>query len=322
MRLPSLGVLGLALALVPLGGASAQDWPARPVTMVVPFPAGGNADVIARATAEALSSALGKQFIIENRAGAGGNIGGAAVAKAAPDGYTLLFTTPAPVVLNKFIYKSLRYEPARDLEPVVLVSKSPLIVTAKLGLPAKTMGELIDYAKQNPGKVTVGHPGNGTLGHITSELIQQISGAKMTNVPYRGSAPLMADLLGGQIDVAVDFMPTYVPMVEDRKISGLAVTTSQRTVQLPDVPTTQEAGLRGIEATAWYAIVTPTGTPRDVVDKVNRAVNGFLNSERGRTILMQNTMQPGGGSPEDLKSFIASETTKWGPVIEAAKISM
>lgn len=321
MRLPSLGLLGLALALVPLG-ACAQDWPARPVTMVVPFPAGGNADVIARAAAEALSSALGKQFIVENRAGAGGNIGGSAVAKAAPDGYTLLFTTPAPVVLNKFIYRSLSYEPARDLAPVVLVSKSPLIVTAKLGLPVKTMGELIDYAKRNPGKVTVGHPGNGTLGHITSELIQQISGAKMTNVPYRGSAPLMADLLGGQIDVAVDFMPTYVPMVEDRKISGLAVTTSQRTAQLPDVPTTQEAGLGGIEATAWYAIVTPTGTPRDVVDKVNRAVNGFLNSERGRTILMQNTMQPGGGSPEDLKGFIAGETAKWGPVIEAAKITM
>lgn len=320
MRLVSLGLLGLALALA--SGAVAQEWPARPVTMIVPFPAGGNADVIARATASALSESLGKQFVIENRAGAGGNIGGAAVAKATPDGYTLLFTTPAPVVLNKFIYKNLPYDPEQDFAPIALVAKSPLIVTAKLGFPVKTLGELIAYARQNPGKVNIGHPGNGTLGHITSELIQQFADAKMTNIPYRGSAPLMIDLVGGQIDVAMDFMPTYVPLVEERKIAALAVTTAQRTTQLPDVPTVQEAGMRGFEATAWYALVAPAGTPRDIVDKVNRTVNDFLKSEKGKTILERNTMQAGGGSPEDLKAFMGSEFTRWKPVIEAAKISM
>ena len=165
--------------------------------MIVPFPAGAAVDSLARAVANALSETLGKQFIVDNRTGAGGNIGGAAVAKAVADGYTLLFATPAPIALNKLMYKGLPYDSERDLTPVVLVAKSPLIVAAKLDFPAKTLAELIAYAKQNPGKVNVGHPGNGTLGHITSELIQQFAGVKMTNVPYRGSAPLTTDLLAG-----------------------------------------------------------------------------------------------------------------------------
>lgn len=322
MRRLAVGLFGFALALAPCRDAVAEEWPARPVTMIVPFPAGGPADIAARAVANALSETLGKQFVIDNRAGAGGNIGGAAVAKATADGYTLLFTTPAPAALNKFMYKSLPYDPERDLAPVVLVAKSPLIVTAKLDFPAKTLAELIAYAKENPGKVNVGHPGQGTLGHITSELIQQFTGVKMTNVPYRGTAPLTTDLLAGQIDVAMDFMPTYLPLVADHKIRALAVTTSQHSTQLPDVPTIQEAGYKGFEATAWYALVAPTGTPRDIVSKVNAAVNAFLQSDKGKSFLEQNTMQGVGGSPEDLKAFIAGELAKWGPVIEAAKISM
>ena len=220
------------------------------------------------------------------------------------------------------MYKSLPYDPERDFTAVALVAKSPLIITAKLDLPAKTLGDLIAYAKQNPGKVNVGHPGNGTLGHITSELVQQFSGVKMTNVPYRGTSPLTTDLLAAQIDVAMDFMPTYVPLVADHKIRALAVTTSQRTMQLPDVPTVQEAGYKGFEATAWYAVVAPASTPKDIVSKVNAAVNTFLASDKGKSFLEQNTMQEAGGSPEDLKTFIAGELAKWGPVIEAAKISM
>ena len=322
MRLLSLGLIGLAFALAPFQGAVAQAWPDRPVTMIVPFPAGGPADIAARTAAQALSDAFGKQFIVDNRAGAGGNIGGAAVAKAAADGYTLLFTTPSPVLLNKFMYKNQPYDTDTAFAPVVLFAKSPLIITAKLDFPAKTLGELIAYVKQNPGKVNIGHPGNGTLGHITSELIQQFAGVKMTNVPYRGTAPLTTDLLAGQIDVAMDFMPTYVPLVEDNRIRALAVTTAQRTTQLPNVPTVQEAGFKGFEATAWYAVVAPAGTPPDILSKVNGALNAYLKSEKGKTFLEQNTMQAGGGSPEDLKKFIADEGAKWGPVIDAAKISM
>jgi tripartite-type tricarboxylate transporter receptor subunit TctC len=322
MRLLSFGLFAVTLALAPCHRAVAHEWPDRPVTMIVPFPAGAAVDTLARAVASVLSENFGKPFIVDNRAGAGGNLGGAAVAKANADGYTLLFGTPAPIALNKLIYKGLAYDSERDFTPVALVAKSPLIVTATSDFPAKTLGELIAYARQNPGKVNVGHPGNGTLGHITSALIQQFAGVEMTNVPYRGSAPLITDLLSGQIDVAIDFMPTYVPQVADGKIRALAVTTSRRASQLPDVPTVQEAGFGSFEATAWYAIVAPTGTPRDIVIKLNSAVNAFLKSDKGKAVLDQNALQSVGGAPEDLKAFIADELSKWSPVIAAAKITM
>lgn len=326
MRALSFGLFGLALALVPAlasgPGVAAQEWPDHPVTLIVPFPAGSAVDTLARSVGQSLSESLGKQFIIDNRGGAGGNVGGAAVAKAAADGYTMLFGTPAPIALNKLMYKGLSYDSERDFTPVVLVAKSPLAIIARLDFPAKTLGELIAYAKQNPGKVNVGHPGIGTLGHITSALIQQFAGVEMTNVPYRGTAPLMTDLLSGQVDVAMDFMPTYVPLAEDHKIRALAVTTSQRAAQLPNVPTVQEAGFRGFEATAWYAIVAPTGTPPDIISKMNKGVNAFLSSERGKALLKQNALQGVGGSPDDLKAFIAGELSKWAPVIKAANITM
>jgi tripartite-type tricarboxylate transporter receptor subunit TctC len=322
MRLLGFGLVGLALALAPCHGAAADGWPDRPVTMIVPFPAGSAVDVLARATANALSEKFAKQFIVDNRAGAGGNIGGVFVAKAPANGYTLLFGTPSPIALNKLLYKGLAYDPERDFAPVVLVAKSPLIVTARLDFPAQTFGELIAYAKQNPLKVNVGHPGNGTLGHITSALIQQFTGVQMSNIPYRGTMPLLTDLLAGQVDVAIDFMPTYLPLVAAHKIRALAVTTSRRSKQLPDVPTVQEAGFTGFEATAWYAMVAPTGTPRDIVDKLNQATNEFLNSDRGKTVLTQSALDPVGGSPEDLKAFVSDELAKWQPIIQAAKIEM
>jgi tripartite-type tricarboxylate transporter receptor subunit TctC len=322
MRALIAGICGLVFALTPIHSAVAQGWPERTVTMIVPFPAGSAVDALARAVGQALSEALGKQFIVDNRAGAGGSIGGAAVAKASADGYTLLFGTPAPIALNKLMYKGMTYDSEKDFTPVVLVAKSPLIVTTRTEFPAKTFEELIAYAKQNPDKVNVGHPGNGTLGHITSELVQRSVGVKMTNVPYRGTSPLMTDLLGGQIDVAIDFMPTYVPLVTSGKIQALAVTTSQRAAQLPAVPTVQETGFKGFEASAWYAMVAPTGTSPEIVAKLNSVVNSFLQSEKGKAILGQNALLGVGGSPDDLKAFVAAELAKWRPVIEAAKIAM
>ncbi|MGM4929546.1 Bug family tripartite tricarboxylate transporter substrate binding protein [Tardiphaga sp. 619_E2_N8_5] len=322
MRALLVGLCGLVLALTPVHNVAAQGWPERTVTMIVPFPAGSAVDTLARAVGQALSEALGKQFIVDNRAGAGGSIGGAAVAKASADGYTLLFGTPAPIALNKLMYKGLAYDSEKDFTPVVLVAKSPLIVTARADFPAKTFEELIAYAKQNPDKVNVGHPGNGTLGHITSELVQRSVGVKMTNVPYRGTSPLMTDLLGGQIDIVIDFMPTYVPLVTSGKVQALAVTTSQRAAQLPAVPTVQEMGFKGFEASAWYAMVAPIGTSPEIVAKLNSIVNSFLQSEKGKAILGQNALLGVGGSPDDLKAFVAAELAKWRPVIEAAKIAM
>ena len=302
--------------------ARAQTWLARTVTFVVPFPAGGNIDVLARAVAAELSEKLGQQFIVDNRAGAGGNIGGAAVARSVPDGYTLLFGTPGPISTNKLLYKSLPYDPEKDLTPVILVGSSPLIIVAHLMTPAKDLKELIAYAKANPDKLNAGNPGNGTLGHITSELLQQHTGIKMTHVPYRGTPPLTTDVLGGQVHVAFDFMPTYVPLVNDGKLRALAVTSSRRAPELPDVMTVQEAGFAGFEATAWYAIVAPAGTPADIVQKVNAATNAYLKSEKGKAQLVQFNMQAAGGTPEDLRAYIAAEQKKWGPVVKAANIVM
>ena len=322
MRLLVFGLLGFISVVAPCHRAWAQKWPDRPVTMIVPFPAGSAVDTLARAIANQLGENLGKQFIVDNRTGAGGGIGANAVAKAAPDGYTLLFGTPAPIALNKLMYKSLAYDTERDLMPVILVAKAPLIVAAKVDFPAQTFEELIAYAKANPDKVNVGHPGNGTLGHITSELIQQFTGVKMTNVPYRGTAPLTTDLLGGVIDVAMDFMPTYVQLAETGKIKVLAVTTGNRAEQMPTVPTAQQAGFKGFEASAWFAMVAPSGTPKEIVSTLNELINAYLKSEKGKALLAQNALQPMGGTPHDLKLFVAGELAKWKPVIEAAKITM
>jgi tripartite-type tricarboxylate transporter receptor subunit TctC len=316
--LQSCALLAL-LSVLSFGTASAEDWPARNVTMIVPFPAGGSTDILARAVAQELTEKLGKPFVIENRGGAGGNIGAAVVAKAKPDGYTILFTTPAPISLNKLMYRNMPYDPETDFEPVVLVAKSPLIIVAK-GDGFSDLKEMIAFAKENPGKINVGHPGNGTLGHITSELLQQMTGVKVTNIAYRGSAPLMTDLLGANIDIAIDFMPAYVPLILDGKLKPLAVTTASRSSQLPNVPTANEAGLPGFEASAWYAVAVPKNSPDEVVRRINGVVNAWLATEKGKALLEQNAMQGAGGTPGDLKAFMASELNKWGPLIKAAKI--
>lgn len=316
--LQSCALLAL-LSVLSFGTAIAEDWPARNVTMIVPFPAGGSTDILARAVAQELTEKLGKPFVIENRGGAGGNIGAAVVAKAKPDGYTILFTTPAPISLNKLMYRNMPYDPETDFEPVVLVAKSPLIIVAK-GDGFSDLKEMIAFAKENPGKINVGHPGNGTLGHITSELLQQMTGVKVTNIAYRGSAPLMTDLLGANIDIAIDFMPAYVPLILDGKLKPLAVTTASRSNQLPNVPTANEAGLPGFEASAWYAVAVPKNSPDEVVRRINGVVNAWLATEKGKALLEQNAMQGAGGTPGDLKAFMASELSKWGPLIKAAKI--
>ncbi|WP_170149521.1 Bug family tripartite tricarboxylate transporter substrate binding protein [Rhodoplanes roseus] len=298
------------------------SWPSRPITLIMPFAAGGGTDLLARALAQDLGERLGQQVVVDNRAGGGGNIAAGIVAKAAPDGYTIMFGTPGPLANNKLMYKNLPFDPEQAFAPVVLVAKSPLIVAARPSLPVTSLAELAAYAKANPGKLNVGVPGNGTLGHITSLLLQKALGITMTNVPYRGTAPVVNDLLGDQVDIAMDFMPSYVPLAREGKIRALAVTTTERAADLPDVKTVQEAGVKGFEATAWYALAAPAGTPAEIVDKLNAATNAFLASQKGKDVLAQLSMQAVGGSPADLKAFIGSELQKWGPVVRDANISM
>ncbi|RKE65671.1 Bug family tripartite tricarboxylate transporter substrate binding protein [Pseudorhodoplanes sinuspersici] len=317
----ALAIAAASLCAAP-AGAVAQGWPSRPVTVILPFAAGGGTDLLARALAQDLGERLGQQFVVDNRAGAGGNIGAGAVAKAAPDGYTIMFGTPGPLANNKLMYKSLPFDPEQAFIPIVLIAKSPVIIAAKMSLPVNDIKELAAYAKANPGKLNVGVPGNGTLGHITALLLQKELGINMTTVPYRGTALVVNDLLGGQVDLAMDFMPSYVPLVREGKIRALGVTSAQRSSDLPDVKTVQDAGFKGFEATAWFALAAPAGTPKEIVDKLNAATNAFLQSPKGKEVLATLSMQAIGGSPADLKAFITSELQKWGPVVKEANISM
>jgi tripartite-type tricarboxylate transporter receptor subunit TctC len=301
--------------------ASAQGWPSKPVTMVVPFNPGSATDIVGRLLAEELSEKFGQRFLIENRTGASGNIGALAVAKAAPDGYTILMGTPYPMAFNKFMSSDLKFDPQHDFTPIVVVAKSPQLFASGLKLPAKNLKELMDYAKANPGKVTAGIPGIGTTSHIALEYLLGLSGATMTTVPYRGSPPA-TDLIGGQIDVGVGLVQSYFGMITTGALRGLAVTSRQRSAQLPNVPTAAESGFPGFEATAWYVLAAPAGTPADIVQKINSVVNAYMHSDKGKKQYFTLDMQAAGGSPEEAKAFILGEIVKWEPVIRKANIRM
>lgn len=319
----SMGIAALSgFGLAATRSAGAQNWPARPVTIVLPFAAGGGSDGLARAIAAELSEKIGGRFIVENRSGAGGNIGAASVAKAEPDGYTLLLATNGPGAVNKLIYKDLQYDPERDFAPVVLLSEIPVIIAASAQAPFKTLAELISYAKANPASLTVGSPGNGTLGHITGVLLQHRTGIKLNHVPYRGSAPLTSDLLGGQINLAVDFMATYAPLIADRRLQGLAISGDTRNDAIPDVPTVKQAGYPDLDAKGWCALLAPAQIPAAIVEKINAAANTYINSDKGKAQLKTLSMTPAGGTPGQLKDYIAAEIAKWKPVIKEANISI
>lgn len=316
-------LLALAFGLAALAAAAsshAQAWPAKPVTVVVPFPAGGSTDILARLLAKRLGDSLGQNFVVDNRAGANGNLGAAAVANAAPDGYTLLFTTTGPLVFNKFIYKTTPFDPQRDFTPIVKAAEVPLLVAAHPSLPATTLQELVAYAKANPGKVNYSTAGNGSMGHLTAELLQRRTGAKLTHVPYKGSAPALNDLVSGVVTVSFDLAPTYAQYVQGGKVRALAVTTLQRTPLMPETPTLAEQGLKDFEATGWNAFVGPARLPADVVQKVNTIVNQFVASAEGKEALRNLGMQPAGGSPQQLRDYIQAQTATWQPVATSVSI--
>ena len=316
-----IAAAAVALALSPCAGF-AQAWPSRPVTMVVPFPAGGTADLLARGIAQALSDDLGQQFVVENRAGAGGNTGAAAVARAAPDGYTLLFASGSLAALNKFLFKSLPYDPTRDLVPVALVIKIPTTIVAGLDAPIGSFQAMVDYAKANPGKLSIGHAGVGSMAHITLELLQQRAGIVLTAVPYKGGPPMVTDLLGGHIPLSSDLLSNFVQLAMDKKVRLLAVASGRRMGNLPDVPTVQELLRAPFEATAWFTVMAPAGTPADIVGKVNAVTNRYLQSTAGKDLIARQSAEAGGGTPEEVAAFVRLELEKWEPVIKAANISL
>ena len=312
--------LALAAMLAALPGAGAQDYPSRPVKIIVPFPAGGTADVMPRVIGEWLSRKWGQPVVVENRTGAAGNIGAEAVAKAEPDGYTLLSAPPPPLVINQNLYPKLGFDPT-EFVPIVIMGRVPnaLVINAKL--PFNSVAELIAYAKANPGKLTCATQGNGTTSHLTSELFQLMADVKFQHVPYRGSAPALTDLVAGSVDLMFDNLGVSLPLVKGGQLKLLGVATPKRMASLPDVPTIAET-LPGFESAAWFAIVAPPKTPQAVVDKINADVNEALRQGDIVQRLAQLSAEPIGGTPQATAAYMREEIERWHKVIKAANVKL
>ena len=318
------GCVGAALALAAMLAAPpsvrAQDYPSRPVKIIVPFPAGGTADVMPRVFAEWLSRKWGQPVVVENRTGAAGNIGAEAVAKAEPDGYTLLSAPPPPLVINQNLYPKLGFDPT-EFVPIVIMGRVPnaLVVNAKL--PVNSVAELIASAKANPGKLTSATQGNGTTSHLTSELFQMMADVKFQHVPYRGSAPALTDLVAGSVDLMFDNLGVSLPLVKGGQLKLLGVATPKRMASLPNVPTIAET-LPGFESAAWFAIVAPPKTPQAVVDKINADVNEALRQSDIEQRLAQLSAEPIGGTPQATAAYMREEIERWHKVIKAANVKL
>jgi tripartite-type tricarboxylate transporter receptor subunit TctC len=315
-------VAGVALvaALVAAMSAQAQDYPSHPVKIIVPFPAGGTADVMPRIFSEWLAKKWGQPVVIENRTGAAGNIGAEAVAKAEPDGYTLLAAPPPPLVINQNLYPKLGFDPS-EFVPIVIMGRVPNALVVNPKLPFNSVAELIAYAKANPGKLTSATQGNGTTSHLTSEMFQLMAGVKFQHVPYRGSAPALTDLVAGSVDLMFDNLGVSLALVKGGQLRLLAVATPQRMATLPDVPTIA-ATLPGFESAAWYAIVAPPKTPTAVVDKVNADVNAALRESDVLARLAQLSAEPIGGTPQATAAYMREEVERWHKVIKSANVKL
>jgi tripartite-type tricarboxylate transporter receptor subunit TctC len=313
--------LGAAALLSPLGSAlGAQTFPSRPVRIVVGFATGGPNDISARLTAQWLSQRLGQQFVVENRAGAGGNIATESVVHAPPDGYTLLLV-PAPAAINATLYHDLTFNFIRDIAPVAGIVRVPEVMVVHPSVPAKTVGEFIAYAKANPGKINMATAGNGTVPHVAGELFKYMTGVNLVTVGYRGGGPALVDLLGGQVQMMFEPTLSTLPHIKSGKLRALAVTSAQRSEALPDVPALNEF-VPGYEATAWFGIGAPRNVPSEIIDKLNHEINAGLADAKLKDSLVGLGGTPMPMSPREFGALIASETGKWAKVIKFAGIKV
>jgi len=319
-----LGAIALsALSAVALPATAQSGWPTKPVKIVVPFAAGGTTDILARAIAPELSKAFGQQFIVDNRGGAGGNVGAEIVAKSPGDGYTLLMGTVGTHGINRALYEKLPYDPIKDFVPVTLVAGVPNVMVMQTE-KARTLGinnvrDFIKYAKANPGKVNMASSGNGTSIHLAGELFKSMTGVYMVHLPYRGSGPALLDLVGGTVDVMFDNLPSSMAHIKAGKLKALAVTSRQRSTALPDVPSMDEAaGLKGFDATSWFGLLAPAGTPPDIVNRIQQEVAKSLNTPAIKEKLQAQGAIPSGNSPADFARHIDNEHRKWAQVVKAS----
>lgn len=313
-------LLAALLAPVVCSPVQAQDYPTRAVKIVVPFPAGGTADAMPRIIGDWLSRKWGQAVVIENRTGAGGNVGAEAVAKADPDGYTLLASPPPPLVINHNLYPRLGFDPLQFV-PIVIMGRVPNALIVNPKIKANTVAEVIAEARANPGKMTSATQGNGTTSHLTSEMFQMMANVKLQHVPYRGSAPALNDLVAGSVDLMFDNLGVSLSLVQAGKLKLIAVASPQRMATLPEVPTVAET-LPGFESAAWYAIVAPPGTPEAIAEKINRDVNEALRDPEIRQRLAQLSAEPVGGSREATAAYMREEIERWHKVIKAANVRL
>ena len=311
--------LAAATSSIPSHGF-AQTYPTKQITIVVPFTPGGAVDAVARTVATHLSTAWKQTVIVDNRGGAGGAIGVQAVARAAPDGYTLLLGSIGPMTINPNLQTKLAYDVAKDLEPVALLAKTPAILVVTAQTPVTTVPEFVAWVKSKPGKLNYGSAGNGNVTHLVSEYFMSQAGVKANHVPYKGSAPAVTDLLGGQIDFMFDVIPTAQPFVKSGKFKALAVTSIARSPALPQVPTLDELGYKGFDVSSWFGLFVPAGTPRELIDKINAEVTKGMHSGPGLEKLHFIGAEPAGGTPQQFKTMVQQETARWKKVIEDAGI--
>lgn len=313
-------VLGAGL----LGGTSAlaQAYPTKPVTIIVPIAAGGTTDILARIIGQALTAELGQSVVVDNRAGAGGNIGGQAAAKATPDGHTLFMGTVGTHAINASLYKKMPFDPVKDFAPLTRVANVPNLLVANPAQPYKSVKDLIAYAKANPGKVNFGSSGNGSSIHLSGELFKSLAKVDMQHAPYKGSAPAVTDLLGNQIGIMFDNMPSAIQHVRSGSLVPLAVTTAKRSPELPNVPTIAEAGVPGYEATSWFGMFAPAGTPAPVLAKLNAAIVKVLAQPDVKKKINEQGAEVYSETPEQFAAFIQAESVKWGKVVKESGASL
>lgn len=311
-----LGMCAVFSVMLWSAAVSAQAYPTKPVKFIVAYPPGGPTDILARMLSPKLQAGLGQPFLVESRPGAGGNVGTDFVAKSPPDGYTILLSASGPLAINVTLYKSLPFDPLKDLTPVIHVASVPLVLVVHPSVPAQTVRELIALLKSKPDGYSFSSAGNGTPQHLSAELFQTMAGVKMVHVPYKGSAPAINDLVGGQVLIAFESMVAVLPQVKGGRLRALATTGTRRSSLLPDVPTVAEAGVPGYVSIAWYGVVAPGGTPKAIVDRLNAEIAKALDTPELKQRLAELGSDPVHGTPEQFGAFIKSETVRWGKVVK------
>ena len=319
----SFGLMALSGSLTCLSAvAQGADYPSKPIKIVVTFPPGGSSDAIIRILSTRLNDKLGQALVIDNRPGAGGNIGLSVVAKAAPDGYVLGVGAAGGLTANSSLYPQMPFDVAKDFLPITMLAAIPFVLVGHPSVPADNMQQLIAYAKSQPGKVSIGHGGNGTAMHLSTALFTQMSDLKMIEVPYRGSGPAAMDTLSGQIQLSITDLAAALPHIKAGKLKAFAVTSPKRLNNLPEVPTLSESGLTGYDSTGWFGLVAPAGTPAAIIQRLNTEFTAALNDEAIKTQMRQSGMEPVATTMEGLDAYIKSETQKWAKVIRQANIKL